>query len=101
MVRVLERIEGHYDAFEVPFGKVYRWCPEVVIVECGCGKVLALKGTAGTRCEGCGDDLSEVVGGPCVSAEPPWSEHCEEWLRERTLHPHSEQTEWMELVALD
>jgi hypothetical protein len=42
-VEVLERLEGHYDAQEVPFGVVYRWCPECVVVECKCGKRLTLK----------------------------------------------------------
>ena len=29
-MRVIERIEGHYEAQEVEFGRVYRWTPETV-----------------------------------------------------------------------
>ena len=42
-MEALERLEGHYDAQEVPFGTVYRWCPECLVVECKCGKRLTLK----------------------------------------------------------
>ena len=42
-MEVLERLEGHYDAQEVAFGTVYRWCPECLVVECKCGKRLTLK----------------------------------------------------------
>ena len=42
-MEVLERLEGHYDAQEVSFGTVYRWCPECLVVECKCGKRLTLK----------------------------------------------------------
>jgi hypothetical protein len=37
-VKILERLKGHYEAQEVSFGVVYRWCPEHVVVECRCGK---------------------------------------------------------------
>ena len=37
-MRILQRLKGHYGAAEVPFGVVYRWCPEHVVVECRCGK---------------------------------------------------------------
>jgi hypothetical protein len=37
-VEVIERLEGHYWAREVPFGVVYRWCPECVVAKCACGK---------------------------------------------------------------
>ncbi len=53
---VLERGEGHYEVQEVSFGKVYRWCPEYVIVECGCGARSMLTRSA-TTCE-CSADHS-------------------------------------------
>jgi hypothetical protein len=28
-MRVIERIEGHYEAQEVEFGRVYRWTPKI------------------------------------------------------------------------
>jgi hypothetical protein len=39
-MRVLEREKGHYEVHEVPYGKVYSWCPERVRFECDCGEVL-------------------------------------------------------------
>jgi hypothetical protein len=37
-VQVIERVAEHYDTQEVEFGRIYRWCPECVVVECKCGK---------------------------------------------------------------
>jgi len=37
---VIERIEGCYEAQEVPFGVVYGWQPGYVLIECRCGDVL-------------------------------------------------------------
>jgi hypothetical protein len=38
-VRIVERIPGHYEIQGVQdFGRVYRWCPEQVVLECeACG----------------------------------------------------------------
>lgn len=33
-MRIVERVEGHYDVQDVEFGRVYRWCPESFSVEC-------------------------------------------------------------------
>jgi hypothetical protein len=59
MVTVIERTEGRYDVQEVEFGKVYKWRPERIVVECGCGRTLTL-----TKCEAtcdCGADHASVV----------------------------------------
>jgi hypothetical protein len=37
-VRIIERVAEHYEAQEVEYGRVYRWCPETIVVECDCGK---------------------------------------------------------------
>ncbi len=43
-MRVVERVAGRYDMEEVgDFGRVYRWHPESVLVECECGRRTALK----------------------------------------------------------
>ncbi len=35
-MRIVERIPAHYDVQEVEaIGRVYRWCPEQVVLECG------------------------------------------------------------------
>lgn len=42
MAKVIERLEAHYEVQDVEMGKVYRWWPESVVVECKCGKRVAL-----------------------------------------------------------
>jgi hypothetical protein len=39
MVKIIERIPAHYETQEVEdLGRVYRWCPEQVVLQCGgCG----------------------------------------------------------------
>ena len=37
MLTAIERTGGHYEVQEVDFGRVYRWCPERVVAESGCG----------------------------------------------------------------
>ena len=54
-MKVIEHIEAHYDASEVPFGVVYRWRPECVVVECACGERLTLTAST-TTCDACGAD---------------------------------------------
>jgi hypothetical protein len=58
--KVIERIEAHYEVQDVEMGKVYRWCPESVVVECECGKKLSL--TASKNAYGdCGADHWAIV----------------------------------------
>ncbi len=64
-MRVVERIVEHYDAQEVQFGRVYRWCPERLVVECDCGQQMILKRTdlissGATTCE-CGADHAGTI----------------------------------------
>lgn len=59
MVTVIERTEGRYDVQEVEFGRVYKWRPEHVVVECGCGRTLTLTNSE-TSCD-CGADHAAVV----------------------------------------
>ena len=43
-MRVVERVAGYYAVEEVEdFGKVYRWRPESIVVDCGCGRRTTLK----------------------------------------------------------
>jgi hypothetical protein len=41
-VTVIERAEAHYEVQDVEMGKVCRWCPESIVVRCGCGERLSL-----------------------------------------------------------
>jgi hypothetical protein len=36
--KVVECVEAHYEVQDVEMGKVYRWCPANVSVECTCGE---------------------------------------------------------------
>jgi hypothetical protein len=43
VMKVIERVAEHYDTQAVEFGRIYRWCPECVILECSkCGKKMSL-----------------------------------------------------------
>lgn len=35
-MKIIERIKEHYDVEEVKYGKIYKWCPECIVVECEC-----------------------------------------------------------------
>jgi hypothetical protein len=56
--KIIERVEAHYEAREVPFGKVYEWHPAHTTVECDCGEKVILTATSTlTTCPQCGTDL--------------------------------------------
>jgi hypothetical protein len=58
MAQIIERVEAHYEAREVPFGKVYEWHKAYVALECDCGEKLVLTATSTiTTCGRCGADL--------------------------------------------
>jgi hypothetical protein len=62
MAQIIERVEAHYEAREVPFGKVYEWHPAYVGLECDCGEQLILTAiSTTTTCHRCGADLSGFV----------------------------------------
>src|SRR5215204_1756201 len=58
-MQVIEHLEEHYELQEVPFGRVYKWCPESAVVECDCGESTIFKTSTLTSsvvfCE-CGAD---------------------------------------------
>src|SRR4051794_20193127 len=60
LVMVIERLEGRYKIEDMPFGTIYRWSPESVVIECDCGQRLALSGST-TTCGGCGMDHAAVA----------------------------------------
>ena len=63
-MQVIERIAEHYDIQETDFGRIYRWCPECVVMECKCGKRKTLNRSelikANSACE-CGTDNAASV----------------------------------------
>jgi hypothetical protein len=60
MTKVIDRVEGRYEVQEVEFGKVYKWRPERIVVECRCGQRLSLSASR-TTCTECGSDHVEVL----------------------------------------
>jgi hypothetical protein len=59
MVLVIGRTEGHYEAQEVPFGKVYAWRSGRVVIECDCRAVMSFTYSV-TVC-GCGTDHAAAI----------------------------------------
>jgi hypothetical protein len=65
-VRIVERIPAHYETQEVEdIGRVYKWCPEQVVLECGacCARKTFKRSsllTSIVACE-CGARCSESV----------------------------------------
>ncbi len=76
MVRVIKHLEGRYETQDVEFGKVYRWCPECVVIECDCGARQTLTASM-TSCGECGADHAVVVREELAARRPeeitcPW-----------------------------
>jgi hypothetical protein len=62
MPQIIERVEAHYEAREVPFGKVYEWHPAYVALACDCGERLILSAASTiTTCRRCGTDLEGFI----------------------------------------
>ena len=85
-MRVIERVRGHYEVQDVEMGKVYRWRPESVMVECECGERPTLTAST-TTCPECGSEHVGIVGEvlearPEDEIEHPW----------RSLRPYYKPT---------
>ena len=83
MAKVIERVQAHYEVQDVEMGKVYRWRPETVVVECTCGEQLSLSAFE-TTCPECGADHAAIVEEmlvvrPADEGDHPW----------RSLQPHT------------
>jgi hypothetical protein len=59
--KVIKRIPAHYEVQDVEMGKVYRWCPESVLIECDCGETPTLTASRRTACGGCGADHAALA----------------------------------------
>src|SRR5436305_15282488 len=96
-MRIIERLEGYYEAQDVQFGRVYRWCPQSVLIECACGRRSAYKrstlivSTIACEClrENTADVRAELLG-----AQPPPEE------KDEALHPWRYAREREEGVGL-
>ena len=61
-LKVIEYTGGGYEVQDASFGKVYKWRPGNVVVECECGERLTLTSLE-TTCEWCGVDHGPAVQG--------------------------------------
>jgi hypothetical protein len=74
---VVECTEGVYEVKDVEFGKVYKWCPENVLVDCECGKRLTLTRSEST-CGWCSADHAAQVQEE-LDAQQPVDEAVHPW----------------------
>ena len=83
-MRIIERIKGYYEAQDVQFGSVYRWCPQSVLIECACGRRSAYKRStliaSAIACECLRENTADIRTELLVAQPPP-----EE--KEEALHP--------------
>jgi hypothetical protein len=56
----IEYTEGRYEVQDVGFGRVFKWRPEIALVECDCG-VLTILDRSETTCAWCGADHAVLV----------------------------------------
>jgi hypothetical protein len=62
MALIVERVQAHYEAHEVPFGKTYEWHPAYAALECECGEKVTLGATNTIpTCRRCGANLGTFV----------------------------------------
>ncbi len=60
MAKVIERVQAHYEVQDVEMGKVYRWHPESIVVECYCSNESTLTASK-NACSECGADHRTIV----------------------------------------
>jgi hypothetical protein len=78
VAKIVERARARYEVEEVEYGKVYRWQPETVVVECGCGEETALTPSE-TVCEECGAEHTGLVRENLPSLQPQNDEYVHPW----------------------
>ena len=83
VAKMIERVQAHYEIQDLEMGKVYRWCPESLVVECECGNTSTLTASK-QACGECGTDHGSIV--EEVGLEnPPEEEVYHPW---RSLRPY-------------
>ena len=76
MAKVIERLDAHYEVQDVEFGKVYKWHPESLVLECDCGEKPSLTASK-SACGECGADYRDLLEDvledhPEDKVEHPW-----------------------------
>jgi hypothetical protein len=78
VAKVIERARARYDVEDVEYGTVYRWKPESVLVECGCGGKTSLTHSE-TACEECGAEHTWLVGDDLSDRQSQGDEEVHPW----------------------
>jgi hypothetical protein len=60
VAKVIERVDARYEVQDVEFGKVYKWRPQSVVLECDCGEKPALTASK-NACGECGADYRDLL----------------------------------------
>jgi hypothetical protein len=79
VAQVITSTGGYHELVEIEFGRVYKWPPEVVTLQCTGGKQSNL-GIFVTDCEGCGADYAPVIREWLASARRPVEDETHPWL---------------------
>ena len=113
MARIVERVEAHYEAREVPFGKVYEWHPAHVALDCDCGEKLILTtNSTTTTCGRCGTDhgvflrdIEERAGRLPDELTHPWFHDAQvrtqQHLRDEAAYPKGSPWRYDDITADD
>jgi hypothetical protein len=78
VAKIIERARAGYEVEEAEYGKVYKWQPETVVVECGCGEETALTPSE-TACEECGAEHTRLVREDLSDRRPQGDEDVHPW----------------------
>ena len=78
MAQVITTTGGFYELEEVEFGRIYKWHPEILTLECTCGKRSDLSMCL-SECQGCGADHTEVIREWLGVARRPEEEEIHPW----------------------
>jgi hypothetical protein len=76
VAKVIERLDAHYEVQDVEFGKVYKWRPERIVLECRCGQRLSLTAST-TSCVEWSTDHALTIRGELADRRE----------RDEVLHP--------------
>jgi hypothetical protein len=60
VAKVIERVDARYEVQDVEFGKVYKWRPQSIVLECGCGEKPSLT-VSKNACPECGADYRDIL----------------------------------------
>jgi hypothetical protein len=81
----IECTEGRYEVQDVGLARIFKWCPEIALVECDCGELTTLDHSE-TTCAWCGADHASLVREE-LSAHRVVYETVRPWLRTELTAP--------------